>query len=202
MSISYLPPRQSRAKTTEHKFLETLNGLLHEKSFGLLTIDQIADKACLTRSAFLKRFGSKKTAIFILYGRFCTKVLKAIEEISASLSNFENDEAACLCISKRIEALQLEDFAANRAMHELFMEQLEITNETKTLFNTCLELMKQIQSTYLPCGTGTEEGAYAATQLVFSINLNYVMKTMPGLPRESEVRHQLIASLMVKALRL
>jgi len=202
MSISYLPPRQSRAKTTEHKFLETLDGLLHEKSLGLLTIDQIADKACLTRSAFLKRFGSKKTAILILYSRFCEKFLKAIEEIDASLSNFESDEAACLSVSKRIEALQREDFAANRAMHELFMEQLEITDATMTLFKTGLELMKRIQSTHLPRGTGTEAGACAATQLVFSINLNYVMKTMPGLPRDSEVRHQLIASLMVKALRL
>jgi AcrR family transcriptional regulator len=202
MSIPYLPPRQSRAKTTEHKFLETLDGLLHEKSLGLLTIDQIADKACLTRSAFLKRFGSKKMAILILYSRFCKKFLKAIEEITASLLNFESDEAACLCISKRIEALQLEDFAANRAIHELFMEELENTDETTALLKMCMELMKHLQSHHLPRGTGTEAGAYAATQLVFSINLNYVMKTMPGLPRDSEVRHQLIASLMVKALRL
>jgi AcrR family transcriptional regulator len=202
MSITYLPPRQSRAKTTEQKFLETLHDLLQEKSLGLLTIDQIADKACLTRSAFLKRFGSKKTAILILYGRFCVKVLQAIEEISATLSGFENEEAACRSISMRLEALQIADFSANRAMHELFMEELEITNETKTLFLACLELMKKIQAQFLPRDTGTESGAYAATQLIFSINLNYVMKTMPGLPRENAVRHQLIGRLVADTLRL
>lgn len=202
MSISYLPPRQSRAKTTEQKFLETLHDLLHEKSFGLLTIDQIAAKACLTRSAFLKRFGTKKTAILILYARYCVKVLYAFEEISASLSDFENEETACRSISMRMEALQIADFPANRAMHELFMEELEITNDTKSLFLACLDVMRKIQEKYLPRGTGTEAGAYAATQLIFSINLSYVMKTMPGLPRDNAIRHQLIGRLVAASLRL
>jgi AcrR family transcriptional regulator len=201
MTVLYTPPRQERAKTTEQKFLDALEELLYEKSLGLLTIDEISDKACLTRSAFLKRFGSKKKALLILYGRYCEKVLASISEISDTLHNYEDAIAACRCISMRAEQLQTSDFSANRAMHELYMEQLEIAPETKALFLATLKLMKKIQVAHMPKGTGTDMGAYSATQLIFTINYNYVLKAMPALPNDYETRHQLIATLVADALK-
>lgn len=201
MTVTYTPPRQERAKSTEQKFLDALQVLLYEKSLGLLTIDEIADKAGLTRSAFLKRFGSKKQALLILYERYCEKVLASLSEISNTLHHCEDAVAACRCISIRAEQLQTADFSANRAMHELYMEQLQTDPNTKELFREILKLMKKIQIAHLPPGTSTDMGAYSAAQLIFTINYNYVLRAMPALPSDYEKRHQLIATLVADALK-
>lgn len=202
MDFSYAPPRQDRAKNTEQRFLDALQMLLYEKSLGLLTIDEIADKACLTRSAFLKRFGTKKNALLILYERYCKKALASINEISENLHRYEDALEACKSISIIAEKLQTEDFPANRAMHELFTEQLSIADETKVILKACVELMEKVQVKFFPEGTGTQVGAHAAAQLIFSINYNYVMKAMPGLPHDHATRHQLIAGLVIDSLAL
>jgi AcrR family transcriptional regulator len=202
MDLSYAPPRQNRAKYTEQRFLDALQMLLYEKSLSLLTIDEIADKACLTRSAFLKRFGTKKNALLILYDRYCRKVLSSIHEISERLHSYEDVLEACKSISICAEKLQTDDFPANRAMHEIFTEQLCIADETKIIFKACVELMEKVQVKFLPEGTGTKVGAHAAAQLIFTINYNYVMKAMPGLPKDHGMRHRLIAELVVDALAL
>ena len=60
--MTYKKPLQSRAILTEQRFLDALHELLQEKSLGQLTVDDIAEKAQLTRGAFLKRFGTKNAA--------------------------------------------------------------------------------------------------------------------------------------------
>jgi len=201
MTASYIGPKQARAKITEQKFLDALQELLMVKSLSLLTIDEIAVQANLTRSAFLKRFGTKNQALLVLYERYCSKVLVAMDDISAGLDECEDDIEACYRISKRAEALQLADFSANRAMHELFMEQLVIAPQTKALFTQCCVLMKEVQTRLLPPCTGTTTGVFAAAQLLFTINYNHVLKAMPGLPRDPETRHRMIASIVSAALR-
>lgn len=201
MSANYICPKQTRAKITEQKFLDALHELLKEKSLSLLTIDEIAVQAKLTRSAFLKRFGTKNNALLLLYERFCCKVLVAMNEISAGLDQCEDAIEACYRISKQAEALQLADFSANRAMHELFMEQLVIAPPTKALFTQCCVLMKEVQTRLLPPSTGTTTGVFAAAQLLFTINYNHVLKAMPGLPRDPETRHRMIANIVSTALR-
>jgi AcrR family transcriptional regulator len=200
MDLSYAPPRQNRAKTTEQRFLDALQELLHDKSLSLVTIDEIANKARLTRSAFLKRFGTKKNALFILYEFHCKKALTLFDEVSEKINNYDNVLEACKFISACVEKLHSDDFPANRAMHEIFTEQLCIADQTKILFRKCVELMKKIQFKFLPEGSGTEVGAHAAAQLIFTINYYYVMKAMPGLPRDHSKRHQLIAVMVVDSL--
>lgn len=200
MKPPYKSPLQNRALVTEQRFLDAMSGLLQNSSLGLLTIDDIAAKAALTRSAFLKRFGSKNQALLVLYGRFCDKVLSAIAEVANEMHTFENAFEACLRVSMDAERLQAEDFSANRAMHELFMETLQVHPQTQSLFKQCLELMKHIQRVHLPTGKGSDVGAYAAAQLIFTINYNHVLRAMPGLPRDPQTRHQMIATLVKQAL--
>lgn len=201
MTATYISPQQARAKITEQKFLDALQDLLKDKSLNLLTIDEIAEKAKLTRSAFLKRFGSKNQALLVLYERYCSRVIVAMAEISAGLDSCADAAEACYRISKRAEALQQADFAANRAMHELFMQELTIAPQTKALFSQCCTLMKEVQTRLLPACTGTSTGVFSAAQLIFTLNYNHVLKAMPGLPRNPETRHRMIANLVSTALR-
>ena len=67
----YKKPKQTRAVITEQKFLDALSSLLSEKSLNKLTIEEIAERANLHRGAFLKRFGSKRQALFVLFERYC-----------------------------------------------------------------------------------------------------------------------------------
>lgn len=64
-------PKQARSTTTEKKFLEAFARLLETQSFNKTTVDQIALAAGLHRSAFLKRFGSKKGALIALWEEYC-----------------------------------------------------------------------------------------------------------------------------------
>ena len=200
MSSTYVLPVQARAKTTEQKFLDALDELLSEKSFALLTVDEIAAQAQLTRSAFLKRFGSKKQALLVLYGRYCDKVLVSIQQLANQASDCSDLTDVCCKVSMRAESLQLADFSTNRAMHELFMEKLTAVPQTKEIFRETVKLMQQIQKRHLPEGAATDAGAYAAAQLIFTINYNHVLKAMPGLPQDHATRHRLIATLVVQAL--
>lgn len=201
MVVAYSKPTQARAQTTEQKFLDALDFLLTYKSLSQLTIDEIAAHSGLTRSAFLKRFGSKNQALIILYERYCEKVYAASAKIADELADYANDIDACYRISQQAELLQRADFSANRAMHELYMENLTVAQQTKEIFLNCVNLMRKVQKVHLPPHQGTDQGAYAAAQLLFTINYNHVLKSMPGLPRDHETRHRMIAQLVAVALR-
>jgi AcrR family transcriptional regulator len=125
---TYHKPLQPRSIVTEQRFLDALHELLQEKSLGQITVDEIADKAQLTRGAFLKRFGSKKQALLVLYERYCDKVLASMAEITINLPQHTQVADVCYGMSKQAETLQLLDFPANRAMHEIFQEQLTIVS--------------------------------------------------------------------------
>lgn len=202
MPDPYVKPRQARAIQTEQKFLVALNELLQHKCLSALTIDEIAAHARLTRSAFLKRFGTKKQALLLLYEDYCTRVLASMAEIRQNLSTFADVMAVCYEISSQAEKLQVADFSANRAMHELFMEELTVAPQTKMLFIECVALMKNIQREKMAAGMqGTDVGAFSAAQLIFTINYNHVLKAMPGLPRDFHTRHTLIARMVSEALK-
>jgi len=199
---TYKKPLQPRAIVTEQRFLDALHELLQEKSMGQLTIDEIAEKAQLTRGAFLKRFGTKKQALLILYERYCEKVSAGMSDIALHLSQHANAAEVCYGMSKRAEALQMLDFPANRAMHEVFQEQLTIDRRTKEIFMSCVELMRKIQTLFLSHTHASETGAFAAAQLLFTLDYNFVLKAMPGFPKDPEVRHRLIGRLVAHTLEI
>lgn len=200
MTATYKVPRQPRALTTEQKFLDALNVILQHKSLAHLTIDEIAANAGLTRSAFLKRFGTKKQALLVLYDRYCEKVVVAMTAVTTDMHRFADAHEACFRICADAQELQAAYFSANRAMHELFMEDLNAHPQTKAMFMRCCDLMRQIQKVHV--GAGTDIGAYAAAQLVFTLTYNHVLKAMPGLPRDKQTRHTLMATLVSQALLL
>ncbi|OYU12386.1 MAG: hypothetical protein CFE38_07905 [Comamonadaceae bacterium PBBC1] len=199
---SYKKPLQPRAIMTEQRFLDALHDLLQKKSLGQVTVEEIAEKAQLTRGAFLKRFGTKKQALLILYERYCDKVNAGMAQIALHLHQHDNAAQVCYSMSKQAEALQVLDFPANRAMHEVFQEQLTIDRRTKEIFMGCVELMRKIQVLFLSHTGASDTGAFAAAQLLFTLDYNFVLKAMPGFPRDPEVRHQLIGRLVAHTLEI
>ena len=200
--MTYKIPTQSRAKDTERRFLDALATCLQHKSFDETTIDAIADVAKLHRGAFLKRFGSKRAALAALYARYCSKALDEIQRIASNLEKWGNAEAACLEASMTLARIQTEDFGCNRAMHELFIKDLKTDPQTQQIFLATVDLMRQLQKHFLPANSFSDVGAYAATQLLTSLNYYQVIKALPALPRDHATRHALIAGCMLSALQI
>ena len=199
----YKKPQQARAIENEQKFLISMNELLRERSFTKLSIDDIAKHAQLERGVFLKRFGSKKQALLLLWQKYCDACAIAINEFISSLPNSsESLEETCTHISQKLENLQHEHFSANRAINEHFMEDLKVAEPTKLAFMQSVNLMQHMQKKYLQ-GTGASDvGAFSAAQISLTINYNYTIRAMPALPKDPKTRHCLIGSFIATALKL
>lgn len=98
--------------------------------------------------------------------------------------------------SQRFEALLKMHLASNRAMHEMFMQRLEVHDMTKEIFIECVEMMRAIQKEYLLHGSFTDAGAFSAAQLLVTIDYNFVLRAMPALPQSHAQRHHLIADVL------
>lgn len=195
-------PQQARAVVTENKFLDAFSRLLETQSFQKTTVDQIALSAGLHRGAFLKRFGSKKGALLALWERYCQLALDESRRLSAMIDSAHSAVWVCEEMSQTVERIQTQYFSSNRAMHELFLESLKTDVQTREIFMSAVEIMRGVQKRFLPAGTYSDTGAFAASQLCTSINYNYVLKAMPALPRNPQNRHRLIAESMCLALKL
>jgi AcrR family transcriptional regulator len=196
----YRKPQQPRAIATEQRFLDSLDVLLQNKSLAQLSIDEIAEHAHQTRGAFLKRFGSKKQSLFILWSRYCKRASTEMAQITTLLPTFQSAKAACIHMSTQLETIQRLDFSANRAMHEDFQENLRIDPQTQKIFLECVELMRCTQRQFLPGTAASDTGAFAAAQLLVTINYNHVLKAMPGLPADPVVRHEMVGEIMALVL--
>ena len=198
----YQKPIQPRAIATEQRFLDALHQLLTQKSFGQLSIDEIAEHAGLTHSAFLKRFGTKKQALLVLYEKYCDKASAVMAEIARNVATYAHIEDVCQEMSVQLERIQLLDFPANRAMHEDFLEKLEVDPRTKKIFLECVGLMRCVQQAFMRESTASDVGTFAAAQLLITINYNYVLKAMPALPLNAQLRHRLIGKIVAEALKM
>lgn len=197
----YQRPIQARAIATESRFLDSVNELLRYKSFAALTVEEIAEHAGLTASAFIKRFGTKKQALLLLWERYCDKASGVMSQIGGNLSQYPGAIDACIAMSEQLEALQTAYFPVNRAMHEDFQENLKVHPLTKKIYLECVTLMRHIQIRFMEAPTATEHQAFAAAQLLITINYNYVLKAMPGLPADPDVRHLMIARILILSLQ-
>ena len=190
----YSEPKQDRSKTTEDAFLSALDKLLVQTSFKNLTIEDIAQEAGISKGAFLRRFGSKRQALYVLYGRYCDKTTVVMNRVVNELPLTEKLTDALLDMSKSLERLIAQDYSCNRAMREDFQEHLEVHPLTRRIFLECVEMMSQTQKRFF--GEANETGAYSAAQLLITITFEYVFNAMPGLPREYQQRHQLMAQIL------
>lgn len=199
----YKKPKQARSIATEERLLSSLSELLHSNSFNKLSIDQIAKNANLERGAFLKRFGSKKQALLILWQRFCDECIEASQDFVRNLpDNPASFQDACIEMSTTLENLQLKHFPANRAINEHFMEELQVAEPTKIAFMQSVEMMRFVQKKYLQETSTSDIGAFAAAQILQTINYNYAIKAMPALPQNPKIRHHLIGVLIANSLKL
>jgi AcrR family transcriptional regulator len=201
LMTTYAKPQQPRALATEQRLLDSLNALLRDKSLSRLSIDEISAHAQISRGAFLKRFGTKKQALFVLWQRYCDKASGVMRTVNQNLPTFPTAIEACIHMSIQLEKLQQDDFSANRAMHEDFLEKLMVDPATKMIFAECVDLMRNVQRTLLRPSTFSETGAFAAAQVLISTNYNYVLRAMPGLPRDPDERHELIGEMVALALQ-
>lgn len=197
----YSPPKQPRAIETERRFLESMDELLASTSYSKLTIEMVADHAHLQKGAFLNRFGSKKQALFLLFKQYCDACYRGIDEMSQSVPKTQLGlDGLCAEISAKFEHLLVKHFSANRAMYECFAEDLEVHELTKGIFKRTVALMVSIQQRYGLDNPDADENAFAATQVLVTINFNFVMKAMPALPIDKTKRHRLIGKLIAEAL--
>ena len=198
--MTYRKAVQARAIATERRFLDALNECLTFQSYESTSIEQISKQAGLHRGAFLKRFGSKREALLVLFSRYCDRASATIQTMQRNLHEYPTAESICFAMSVRLEEIQLADFGANRAMLEDFSQKLETDQLTKRIFSETVELMRSIQSYFLKDIPFTDQGAFAASQLLVTLNFNYVMNAMPGLPRSAVLRHKLISQCLYSAL--
>jgi AcrR family transcriptional regulator len=198
--MEYKKPKQARAIATEQRFLNALNECLREKSFDATSIVDIAERAGLHRSAFLNRFGDKQQALLVLFERYCDLVFDVVETLRSNIDVYQTLDALCREMSSQLEQIQMAHFGANRAMQEYFYQRLETHDMVKRIFLETVGLMKFAQHRFLDEPQRTDQGAFAATQLLVTLNFNYVMRGMPGLPKSSDDRHALISKCMCAAL--
>lgn len=200
--MKYREPTQPRSKVTQERFLTALSGLLEANALSDISVDDIALKAGLTHAAFMKRFGSKDQAVFLLFETYAVEVDKLIATLEGDIDKHRSLIDVLQEVSMRLEAIIATHFSANRAMFEMFQRKLETHPLTKQIFRNSVQLFHKFQNHFLEPGTFTEAGAWASTQLLVTLNFNYLMGAMPGLPREAETRHQFIARLLETTIRV
>ena len=199
--MPYIPPTQSRSRTTERKLLVAFDELLRVNGYSTTTIDEVAKLAGLTRASFLKRFGSKEQALILLFSKYCDHVSATIQSLHNHLSDYPNLHSTLREASQQFEAVLQVHLSANRAMHEHFQQRLEVHDLTKKIFKQSVELMKAIQARFLAEESYTENGSWFAAQLLVTIDYNYLLKAMPAFPKDHDVRHNLLADLLEVALK-
>lgn len=201
MRMSYHSPKQARSRSTERKFLAALDDLLRVNGFANTTVDEVAERAGLTRAAFLKRFGSKEQAVILLFQKYCDQVSGMILSFHDQLSELPNLNFTLCVMSRQFEAVLNTHISSNRAMNEHFQQSLEVHDLTKQIFKKCVDLMKAVQARFLESGSYTDAGAWYATQLLVTLNYNYILRAMPALPEDHTARHNLVSDLLEVALK-
>lgn len=198
--MTFRKPIQKRAEISTQRFLSALDELLREKSFNDLSVVEIAERSCQTKSAFLKRFGTKEQSLFVLFSVYA-------DEVSASMARFtkEFDEAKSLPelffgMSFHFERMLLKHFSANRAMNENFNTNLQNHPITERIFSECVTMMQVIQQRVVKQGY-SDAGARSAAQLLVSLNFHYTLKAMPALPEDTTARHSLVAEILSVAVK-
>ena len=199
--MSYTPPTQARSRNTERRFLAALDELLRVNGYINTTIDEVADRAGLTKAAFLKRFGSKEQAVIVLFSKYCDQVTGLMRSLHNQLSDFPSLHFTLREMSQQFEAVLQMHMSSNRAMHEHFQQRLEVHDLTKKIFKQCVGLMMAVQARFLEEGSYTDAGAWNATQLLVTIDYNYLLRAMPALPEDHESRHDLVADILEVALK-
>jgi len=198
--VPYSKPLQKRAVETQTRFLKALDELLRDHALEELSVAEIAEHAGLTKAAFMKRFGRKEQALFVLFEIYADQASLLMHHFVNTFDDYDQVEELFYEMSRQFEVLLTEHFSANRAMNEYAKRQLESHDLTKKIFVECIAMMKALQSHFLADGF-TDQGAASTAQLLVTIDFHYVMRAMPALPSDSQDRHRLISQILNLAVR-
>lgn len=187
-------PIQARAKVTEEKLLNSFEFLVERDGYNNTTIQEVAERSGFSKSAFIKRFGSKEGALIVIFERYCEDVMFRMRAIRSNLDNYSSLHDVLRFFSVSFEEVLNQHRAANRAMYEKFLEEAQTHDLTKNIFKDSVLTMKAIQVHFLGEERASDDNAWSATQLLITVVYNYFLNAMPGLPRCREDRHSLIAS--------
>jgi AcrR family transcriptional regulator len=195
--------KQARSLDTERRFLIALNELLADQSFTSTSIQQIADHAGLQKAAFIKRFGTKRDALFALFDVYCDAINLLINELKDSHEKGEAKlEYILFNLSKRFSETLNSHISSNRAMHELFLDDFETNERTKAIFRNATDLLSSIfQPTSKYNIDIFNRKVFNATQLLVTLTYQYGIGAMPAFPADPEERHRLIARLLITAMQ-
>ena len=188
----YVEPKQSRAVESEAKFLAAFEALLLEGSYHSVTVDAVARRAGKSKGAFITRFGTKRKALDRLFQEFCTAVYDTLDQAAATYDPSLGDvEATLLNLSRSYEELVMAHWGVNRAMNEVFLLEGKIDQQTKNIFKATADLFLLLFSS--PTEPPSRGQVLAAVQLLVTLNYNYCLGAMPGLPATSAERHRIIS---------
>jgi AcrR family transcriptional regulator len=195
--------KQARSLDTERRFLISLNELLEDQSFTSTSIQQIADHAGLQKAAFIKRFGTKRDALFALFDVYCEAINMLICDTKELHKKSEiNTEDKLFYLSKKFSDTLKAHIASNRAMHELFLNDFETNERTKAIFRNATDLLSSI---FKPTSEYSSDiykyKIFNTTQLLVTLNYQYGIGAMPAFPADPEERHRLIARLLITAMQ-
>lgn len=198
--MTFRPPSQPRAQLSTERFLDALKGLLEEKCYSDISIEDIAGRAKQTKSAFLKRFGTKEQSLYVLFSVYADEVSASMARLVRGLDDKTPLDELLFGMSFHFEHMLKKHFSANRAMNENFNRTLEHHPITERIFGECVEMMRVMQRRYLHEGY-SDTGAKAAAQLLVSLNFHYLLNIMPALPADQTERHRLIVDILILTLK-
>lgn len=198
--MTFRRPTQPRAQLSTQRFLDALKGLLEEKCYSDISIEEVAGRANQTKSAFLQRFGTKEQSLYVLFSVYADEVSASMARLVGELDDKTPLDELLFGMSFHFERMLKKHFAANRAMNEVFNRTLVHNPITERIFAECVEMMRVVQGRYLTEGC-SESGVKAAAQLLVSLNFHYLLNIMSAFPADQTERHRLIAELLSVALR-
>lgn len=185
---NYTPPKQLRAIDAEQRMLASLRELLQKRSFAQLSIDEIATASNVTKSSFLQRFGDKETALLLLYRKYCSDILKLIEDFTIRIENLrpETIDEEFLQIVMRFHHIVKKHYAANKAMNVMFVEKGTIHNDTKLIFLKSTELIDRINKAEIFGQRYVSTNSWTANQILVTLTYNYTIGAMTAMPKSTE----------------
>ena len=198
--MSFTSPKQDRSRLTTESFLDALEACLNDSGMSRTTIDRVAARCGLGRGAFISRFGSKRAAVLVLYERYADLCLDGLVALRSRIGEYSDPVSFLTDLYRATEDMQRAHFGLNFAMSQDFSEELVTVDGTKRVFRGFLDVMQALEAHFLTSRPPCRESWFAASQLIISTSLNFVLRAMPGMPRDRERRHVLMGKVAWLAL--
>lgn len=120
-----------RTIRSKRDLANALNELLQEKKFDEITIQEVCDKALISKTTFYNNFNDKQELLTFLLGRNCDDLIKAIKPLINKERKIKSDLLFYKAINKVI------DFLLQEALP--FREMVEHDNSKMVYYSlTCL----------------------------------------------------------------